>query len=414
MAHSEILAGLALVVAAEDPAAARELADTSIEVGRHGYQIIGLLAAARLAIGRGDRVEAAILASEIDRMARGRRDRPSLAGALEVLAQVSGNPVEQRARLDEATALWEQTGSPFGLASCLLVRSQVLTGGEALDAAVEAERIFREIGARGPAADAATRVLDLRAAAVPPVAIAALGGFRILRDGTPVPVAEWQSKKARDLLKILVSRRGRPVSREALFEALWPDDDPEPLANRLSVALTTVRSVLDPRRRFPSEHYIRADKNSVALDLDHLSTDLETFFLLAERARGLGSTDGDGIAFSALADAEVAYTGDFLEEDPYEEWAVAVREEAQATYLGVARALAVLSSARGDVDGAIRLWLRVLEKDQFDEGAHLELVGMLNRAGRHGEARRRFGIYVERMAEIGVEAAPFPTPLRVA
>jgi hypothetical protein len=39
---------------------------------------------------------------------------------------------------------------------------------------------------------------------------------------------------------------------------------------------------------------------------------------------------------------------------------------------------------------------------------------MLNRAGRHGEARRRFSIYVERMAEIGVEAAPFPTPLRVA
>lgn len=39
---------------------------------------------------------------------------------------------------------------------------------------------------------------------------------------------------------------------------------------------------------------------------------------------------------------------------------------------------------------------------------------MLIRAGRHGEARRRFGIYVERMEEIGVEAAPFPTPVRAA
>ena len=136
--------------------------------------------------------------------------------------------------------------------------------------------------------------------------------------------------------------------------------------------------------------------------------------MLAERAVRAGTTDDDGAAFDLLAEAEAAYTGDFLEEDPYEDWATAVREEAQATYLGVARALAVMSSARGDVDGAIRLWLRVLEKDPFDEGAHLELVGMLNRAGRHGEARRRFGMYVERMAEIGVEAAPFPTPLRVA
>jgi DNA-binding SARP family transcriptional activator len=414
MAHSEILAGLALVVAVEDRAAARALADESIEVGRHGYQITGLLVAARLAIQRGDRIEAAILAAEVDRMARGRRDRPSLAGALEVLAQVSGSPVEQRARLDEATALWLETGSPFGLASCLLVRSRALSGGEALEAAVEAERIFREIGARGPATDAAARVSELRAASVPPVAIAALGGFRVLRDGTPVPLAEWQSKKARDLLKILVSRRGRPISREALFEALWPDDDPEPLANRLSVALTTVRSILDPDRRFPAEHYILADKSSVALDLDHLPTDVERFFVLAERARASAAADGDGTAFRALAEAEAAYTGDFLEEDPYEEWAAPVREEAQAMYLGVARAMAVQSSARGDVDGAIRLWLRVLEKDPFDEGAHLELVGMLNRAGRHGEARRRFGIYAERMTEIGVEAAPFPTPLRVA
>jgi DNA-binding SARP family transcriptional activator len=418
MAHSEILAGLALVVAREDPAAARELADQAIEVGRNGYQVIGLLVAARLAVERGDRVEAAILAAELDRMARGRRDRPALAGALEVLAQVSADPAERRARLDEASALWLEMGSPFGLASCLLVRSRVLAGDEGLEAALEAareaERIFREIGARGAAADAAARVLELRAAAVPPVAVGALGGFRVLRGGTPVAVAEWQSKKARDLLKILVARRGRPIAREALFEALWPDAEPEPLANRLSVALTTVRTVLDPDRRFPPEHFIVADKTSVALDLDHLTTDVETFFELAGRGRALAATDGDGTAFTVLTEAEATYAGDFLEEDPYEDWAAAIREEAQATYLGVARALAAMSAARGDVDGAIRLWLRVLEKDQFDEGAHLELVGMLNRAGRHGEARRRFGIYVERMAEIGVEAAPFPTPSRAA
>ena len=246
MAHSEILAGLA-PSSAEDPAAARELADQAIEVGRNGYQVTGLLVAARLAVERGDRVEAAILAAELDRMARGRRDRPALAGALEVLAQVSADPAERRARLDEASALWMETGSPFGLASCLLVRSRVLTGDAALEAAVEAERIFREIGARGLATDAAARVLELRAAAVPPVAVGALGGFRILRDGTPVAVAEWQSKKARDLLKILVARRGRPISREALFEALWPEEEPEPLANRLSVALTTVRGPCSTR-----------------------------------------------------------------------------------------------------------------------------------------------------------------------
>ena len=32
------------------------------------------------------------------------------------------------------------------------------------------------------------------------------------------------------------------------MEALWPGEDPEPLANRLSVALARARTVLDPDR----------------------------------------------------------------------------------------------------------------------------------------------------------------------
>ena len=77
------------------------------------------------------------------------------------------------------------------------------------------------------------------------VAIEALGRFRVLRAGAPVPRSAWRSRKARDLLKMLVARHGRPVSREALIEALWPEEDPVRCANRLSVALSTLRGVLD-------------------------------------------------------------------------------------------------------------------------------------------------------------------------
>ncbi|HXG25349.1 MAG TPA: hypothetical protein VNL94_00635 [Candidatus Binatia bacterium] len=42
----------------------------------------------------------------------------------------------------------------------------------------------------------------------------------------------------------------------------------------------------------------------------------------------------------------------------------------------------------------------------LDRGEVLERAA----AGRHGEARRRYGIFAARMAEIGVEAAPFPSP----
>jgi DNA-binding SARP family transcriptional activator len=109
-----------------------------------------------------------------------------------------------------------------------------------------------------------------------------------------------------------------------------------------------------------------------------------------------------------LVAAEAAYTGEFLEEDAYEDWAVALREEARATYTAVVRALADDALRRGDVDATTRYALRALECDPYDESAHLGLVGALDGAGRHGEARRRFRLYCARMDELGVESAPFP------
>jgi DNA-binding SARP family transcriptional activator len=61
-----------------------------------------------------------------------------------------------------------------------------------------------------------------------------------------------------------------------------------------------------------------------------------------------------------------------------------------------------------DADTAVRLYLRVLERDPFDEAAHLSLVTVLASVGRHGEARRRYQVYAERMAELDLEAAPYP------
>ena len=83
-------------------------------------------------------------------------------------------------------------------------------------------------------------------------------------------------------------------------------------------------------------------------------------------------------------------------------------EAARLTYLGVARALADL--AGDDHEARARYLLRILERDPFDERAHLDLVALLARDGRHGEARRRYRLYSRRMDEIDVEAAPYPAP----
>jgi DNA-binding SARP family transcriptional activator len=148
-----------------------------------------------------------------------------------------------------------------------------------------------------------------------------------------------------------------------------------------------------------------SDKDSVALNLDALDIDLERF--LATTSDGLevlrhGDVPG---ALALLTTAAAAYTGDFLEENPYDDWAVSVREEARAAYVS---ALRLLARHAADADTAITNLLRILETDRYDEEAHLGLVRTLADARRHGEAHRHYLTYRRAMDELEVEPSPFP------
>ena len=266
-----------------------------------------------------------------------------------------------------------------------------------------------------PARERVQRLARRLAYGVPPdreeqgdLAIRSLGAFRVFRHGVPVAATAWQSKKARTLLKILVARRGRSTPRDVLMEVLWPEEDPAKLTNRLSVALATARGVLDPSKRHPAEHFIAADKDAMRLDLEHVAIDIEDFLRRAQDELALERKQRTDEAMAALAEAKALYVGDFLEEDLYEDWAAGLREEARASYIAIARTLAGHSLEAGEHDAAIRYYLRVLDKDSWDEEAHLRVVTALERAGRHGEARRRYRAYASRMGELDLPVSPFP------
>ena len=400
------LAGLAMVLAESDPEEAMRLA------GRAGSLASlarpkALIAATEAAVRTGDLTLAASRAEEAGAAARDHRDRPAQAEALELRAKVTADPVAAGRLLDEAATIWLDTASPLGRARVLLARAR-LGGPDAGLLAAKAEQALRLLGAHGLVAEAAGLQADLASAARPALTIRVLGGFSVERAGTTVLTTEWQSRKARDLLKMLIARRGHPVARDVLLDRLWPEEDPGKAASRLSVTLSTLRAVLDPDKGFDAEHFIANDRGAAWIRLENASVDVEAF--LADATAGLRALRaGDTAAAShLLTSAEGRYTGEFLEEDPYEDAFVVLREEARTMYVSVAMALADLARAAGDHDGAVRYLLRVLARDPYDERAHLLLITALNAAGRHGEARRMYRAYGDRMAEIAVEPAAFP------
>jgi DNA-binding SARP family transcriptional activator len=397
------LTGLARVLAEVDVAEAARLAGRALAAAAGPYRGEALVAAGWVALAAGDFAEADRLAEEAAAAARGHRASADLARALELRAAAAGEPAAARRALSEAAQTWRLTGATLDL-DRLAVALATLPGADGrhrVEGLVARERLEGAgVIACGPALRCRER------APGPSVAILTLGRFDVLVGGAAVPTAEWRSRKARDLLRILVSRRGRPVPREHLMGLLWGDgEDPGRLAHRLSVALSTVRVVLDPDRLAPADHFVLADQASVALDITHAEVDLETFLVdAAHGLRLLERGDPDG-ARAVLVAAEGRYAGDFLADEPYEDWATTAREEARAAYLHAVRALAHLCRQAGRVDDTARYLLRLLHHDPYDERAHLDLVDLLAEAGRHGESRRARDRYLAAMAAIGVTPA---------
>jgi pimeloyl-ACP methyl ester carboxylesterase/DNA-binding SARP family transcriptional activator len=212
------------------------------------------------------------------------------------------------------------------------------------------------------------------------VRVRTLGRFAVEVDGQEVPTSAWGSRRARQLCKRLVVARGWPVTRDELFDLLWPDEvDRQRLSARLSVQLSTVRRILGGG--------VIADREAVRLDLTEVDTDLEAL----HRA-----TDDEEILAIGV--------GEFLPEDRYESWTDAPREEVRIRVVRAAQRLGQAALRADDRDRALALARRLIDIDPYGDAGHRLLVTTLRDAGDDAGSRRAHQAWVAAMAELGLPA----------
>lgn len=395
---------LARALAFDAPERARHLVrQASDAASRLGFgRELTLLAEGWVALVRQARSEAARAATDAKVEAARRGARPALAEALVLAALSSPDPADEIASLEQAAEISREIGDTLSEATVQLLRAR-LAPGVGRETALAAERVLRALGVRlAPAGRVAGALAFLPAERPPEIEIRTLGSFAVLRRGHPVPLAAWKSRQARDLLKLLVARRGRTLPRDQAMAALWPEREPSEVSGRFSFVLSTLRSVLEPERSRGAPSLVETNGDALRLRIEQVDVDVETFLRHSERSLARDADD------ALLELAEAMYGGDFLEEDAYADWAVPLREQARAAYIAVARTLAERRRKAGDHGVAGRYLLRILERDAYDEHAHLHLVASLEASGAHGEARRAYRRYVAAMAELGIEPVPYP------
>lgn len=239
----------------------------------------------------------------------------------------------------------------------------------------------------------------------PSLTIRCFGGFSIAIKGRPVDLSAIKPR-ARAVLRLLAVHAGNPVHREVLQTAFWPDADLETGARNLHVAVSSLRSSLEPGvGRGGSSYLLRegdayrlAIPNDAEVDLIQFSKSLGA----ARVARLRGEADA---AIAQFRQALELYAGEVLPEDGPADWAIEPRERFRAAALEGAQGLAELLLKRGDADGAASACATGLWVDRFHDPLWKLLIDARERAGDPIAASRARRDYARVLEELGLTAA---------
>jgi hypothetical protein len=183
--------------------------------------------------------------------------------------------------LEQAAERFRELGAPVletwarALGALALAQRQEST---AVNAALKAESVANTVGVEGPklfiylalartdswhsarfmelaqtiasrnGMDAATLGLKEPVTALsldPQISVHCFGEFQFAIDGQPVAMASMKPR-TRALLRRLCADAGKPVHRDVLLEALWPNADAESGSRNLHVAISSLRQALEP------------------------------------------------------------------------------------------------------------------------------------------------------------------------
>lgn len=221
----------------------------------------------------------------------------------------------------------------------------------------------------------------------PVLSIFCLGPFRVEMDG--IPLGSAAGGKPLRVLKFLAGRSGRPLPREVLMEALWPDADPDSAANRLRVAVHALRQSLGDG----ADRIIAYEDGCYRLNpLGTVAVDADDFEQCWQRGLRSEREKQPEEAIEHFLLAEELYRGDFLEEDLYEEWALVRREQLKDMYLSMIARLAAAARDSGAHTGCIDYCRKLLGHDPCNEEAYRMLMASHVAIGQHARAVRWYQV----------------------
>lgn len=233
------------------------------------------------------------------------------------------------------------------------------------------------------------------------IKILALGEPAVLIDNKLV--TRWRMGRTMELLFLLLDH-DRPLHREQIINAFWPEADESSINQTLNSTVYYLRKIL-------GEACIVSDGRSYKLDLpalykDEIWYDVHLFQEWYTKARKALESKDEPVARAAFSEMVDLYHGDYVQSF-YSDWCIFQRDKLRIAYLDARQHLAHMAWQNEQFDESILHWQHILAIDSCLEEAHSGLIRCYIRQDKRGLALRQYQRCAELLrSELAIEPGP--------
>ncbi|HWS55893.1 MAG TPA: segregation/condensation protein A, partial [Pyrinomonadaceae bacterium] len=257
-----------------------------------------------------------------------------------------------------------------------------------------------------PEAPAPAAAVVVAAAPAADLRINMLGAVEIFRDpAKPFAPDAWVTRRARDILCFIASRRHRRASKDTIIDTFWGEADFAAVEKNFHPTISHIRKALNSRQPLKQNFLLYRDGDYQLNPEFSYRVDTEEFDrLVSEGDAARRARDAEAYV-RAYEGAAALYRGEFMA-GCYDEWAEEQRTYYREMYLRLLEILAAAAQKNEEWARSLRLAQQILREDPFREDVHCRVMRAHAALGNRVAVREQYEMLRKLLRkELGVEPA---------
>jgi ATP/maltotriose-dependent transcriptional regulator MalT/DNA-binding SARP family transcriptional activator len=246
--------------------------------------------------------------------------------------------------------------------------------------------------------------IELTSKAVTDLAVNMLGPVEIVRDPSrPLAGDAWPTRRARDILCFIVSRRHHRASKDTIIDTFWGEADFEAVEKNFHPTVSHIRKALNSNQPLKQNFLLYRDGDYQLNSEFSYRIDTEVFDQLLSEGENARRARQFDECVAAYESALKLYRGEFMQ-GSYEPWVEEQRTYYREQYLRLLESLAGVAQGAADWPKVMQLAQLIIHDDQFREDIHCMVMRAHAAVGNRGAVKDQFEALKRLLEnELGVE-----------